>query len=136
MSNKPIPSREEVLALRKQYDAGTIIELIDIQDEWINLRPGDIGTVQYLDDAGQIQMRWRRGSRLDLIPGVGSFRIIGHEEYIYSCDEKTATDSFDSCESIGCIKDNAVVLFACREFFTCLCLALFPISRHVGNFLL
>lgn len=28
MSNKPFPSREEVLALRKQYDVGTIIELI------------------------------------------------------------------------------------------------------------
>ena len=32
MSNKPFPSREQVLALRKQYDAGTIIELIDMQD--------------------------------------------------------------------------------------------------------
>ena len=52
MSNKPFPSREEVLALRKQYDAG------------------------------QIQMRWRRGSRLALIPGVDSFRIIGHEEHV------------------------------------------------------
>ncbi len=67
---------------------------------------------------------------------MDAFRNTGHEEYIYSCDEKMATDSFDSCESIGCIKGNAVVLFACREFFTCLCLALFPISRHVGNFLL
>ena len=82
MSNKPFPSREEVLALRKQYDAGTIIELIDMRDEWSNLRPGDIGTVQYVDDAGQIQMRWRRGSRLALIPGVDSFMIIGHEEHV------------------------------------------------------
>ena len=61
-------------------------------------------------------------------PGSGclqEYRVpIGHEEHIYSC------------ESIGCIKGNAVVLFACREFFICLCLALFPISRHVGNFLL
>ena len=82
MSNKPFPSHEQVLALRKQYDAGTIIELIDMQDEWSNLRPGDIGTVQYVDDAGQIQMRWRRGSWLALIPGVDSFRNIGHEEHI------------------------------------------------------
>ena len=52
MVNKPFPSRKEVLALRKQYDAGTIIELIDMQDEWSNLRPGDIGTVQFVDDAG------------------------------------------------------------------------------------
>ena len=64
------------------YDAGAIIELIDMQDEWCSLQPGDIGTVRYVDDAGQIQMRWRRGSRLALIPGVDSFRIIGHEEHI------------------------------------------------------
>lgn len=30
LTNKPFPSREQVLALRKQYDAGTIIELIDM----------------------------------------------------------------------------------------------------------
>ena len=96
MSNKPFPSREEVLALRKQYDAGTIIELIDMQDEWSNLRPGDIGTVQYVDDAGQIQMRWRRGSRLALIPGVDSFRIIGHEEHIYNYGQELS----DSCPSL------------------------------------
>ena len=60
MSNKPFPSREQVLALRKQYDAGTIIELIDMQDEWCSLQPGDIGTVRYVDDADQIRMRWRR----------------------------------------------------------------------------
>ena len=82
MVNKPFPSRKKVLALRKQYDAGTIIELIDMRDEWSNLRPGDIGTVQYVDDAGQIQMRWRRGSRLALIPGVDSFKIVGHEEHV------------------------------------------------------
>ena len=82
MSNKPFFSCEEVLAFRKQYDAGTITELIDMQDEWSNLRPGDIGTVQYVDDAGQMQMRRRRGSRLALIPGVDFFKIVGHEERV------------------------------------------------------
>ena len=53
-----------------------------MQDEWSNLRPGDIGTVQYVDGAGQIQMCWQRGSRLALIPEVDSFKIIGHEEHI------------------------------------------------------
>ena len=81
-SNKPFPTREEVLALRKQYDSGTIIELVSIDDEYTNLRAGDIGTVQYVDDAGQIQMRWRRGQTLALIPGVDDFKIIGHEEKI------------------------------------------------------
>lgn len=41
-----------------------------------------------MDDAGQIQMCWRHGSRLALIPGVDSFRNIGHEEHICSWDEK------------------------------------------------
>ena len=82
-----------------------------------------------LGNAGHMQQR-------ALLLYMDSFTDIGHEEHIYSCDEKTATDSFDSCESIGCIRGNAVVLFACRELFTCSCLILFPISRHVGNFLL
>ncbi len=42
---------------QRTYDAGTIIELLDIQDEWTYLQPGDIGTVRYVDDAGQIQTR-------------------------------------------------------------------------------
>ncbi|MBR5960305.1 MAG: DUF4314 domain-containing protein [Clostridia bacterium] len=46
------------------------------------MRPGDNGTVQYVDDAGQIQMCWRRGSRLVLISGVDSFKIIWPKEHV------------------------------------------------------
>ena len=69
------PSREQVKRIRAAYPAGTRIVLIDMDDAYTRLRPGDQGTVLGVDDAGQIMMLWDSGSRLSLIPGVDSFRM-------------------------------------------------------------
>ena len=36
--------------------------------------PGTKGTVQYVDDMGQLGVRWDNGSSLSLIPGEDNFR--------------------------------------------------------------
>ena len=69
-----IPSHNEVERLRKAYPAGTRIVLISIDDPYTTLKPGDSGTVQGIDDAGQIMMRWDKGGSLSLIPGEDKFR--------------------------------------------------------------
>ena len=68
------PSHDAVERLRARYPEGTRIELVSMDDPYTKLKPGDQGTVEYVDDAGQIQVCWDCGSGLALIPGVDSFR--------------------------------------------------------------
>lgn len=69
-----MPTPKEVQRLRTIYAAGTRVVLIRMDDPFTHLKPGDVGTVQGVDDAGQIMMKWDRGSGLSLIPGHDSFR--------------------------------------------------------------
>ena len=69
-----MPTEKEVLRTRTMYQAGTRIVLIAMDDPYAKLKPGDMGTVEGVDDAGQIMMRWDIGSSLSLIPGEDSFR--------------------------------------------------------------
>lgn len=41
---------------------------------------GSRGTVQFVDDAGQLIMKWDNGSSLSLIPGEDRFHVIQPEE--------------------------------------------------------
>lgn len=71
-----IPTRAQVERIRATYPAGSRVELIRIDDPYTHLRKGDQGTVIGVDDAGQIMMRWDRGSSLSLIPEADEFRRI------------------------------------------------------------
>lgn len=66
------PTREQVEFLRRQYPAGTHITLHSMDDSQAP-PPGTKGTVAYVDDIGQIGVKWDTGSSLSLIPGVDSF---------------------------------------------------------------
>ena len=70
------PSHAEVKALRSRYPQGTRIELIAMEDPYAPIAPGTKGTVEYIDDAGQLHMHWDNGRTLALIPGEDSFREI------------------------------------------------------------
>ena len=67
-------SEKENERLKKVYPIGTRIVLISMDDKYSRLKPGDKGTVDYIDDAGQIHMKWDNGSTLALIVGEDSFR--------------------------------------------------------------
>lgn len=67
-----VPTREQVERLRRQYPAGTRITLHSMDDPQAP-PPGTKGTVAYVDDMGQIGVKWDSGSRLSLIPGEDSF---------------------------------------------------------------
>ena len=65
---------------RRKYPKGTRIELIRMGDDPRPVPPGTRGTVVYVDDMGQIGMRWDNGQTLSLIPGEDSFRVLTQEE--------------------------------------------------------
>ena len=64
-----------VNAMKRLFIPGMRIKLMKMNDS-SGVPDGTIGTVDFVDDAGQIQMKWDNGSTLALIYGVDVFQII------------------------------------------------------------
>ena len=63
------PRHEEVLRIRKQYPAGTRVELVKMDDP--QAPPiGTKGTVRGVDDIGSIMVAWDNGCGLSVAFGV------------------------------------------------------------------
>lgn len=67
-----IPSRDYIEHLRRKYPKGTRVQLGCMEDA-MPVPPGSPGTVEFIDDTGQIHVNWDCGRSLALIPGVDSF---------------------------------------------------------------
>ena len=67
------PNDKTLSLLREKYPVGTRIELILMNDKQAP-SPGTRGTVQGVDDAGDLLVRWDNGSDLKIIIGEDSFR--------------------------------------------------------------
>lgn len=75
-----MPSRETVERIKKQYPAGSRIKLHHMDDPLSPVPSGTEGTVLFVDDAGQLHMKWDNGRTLALVPGVDSFARINKPE--------------------------------------------------------
>lgn len=63
--------------LRKEYPAGTRVELLHMDDPYnTKLLPGSKGTVNCVDDIGTIHVYWDCGSSLGVAYGVDSCKVI------------------------------------------------------------
>ena len=72
------PSKEVVEALRREYPAGTRVELIRMDDP--QAPPvGTHGTVVWVDDVGSLLMRWDTGSGLNVAYGEDVVKKVGGE---------------------------------------------------------
>ena len=49
------------------------VQLIEMNDEFTDLKNGDKGTVMFIDGIKQIHVQWDSGSTLALIPGVDKY---------------------------------------------------------------
>ncbi len=61
-------SHEKVQRIKAQYPAGTRIRLQSMLGE-TDMPSGIIGTVDFVDNIGQLQMTWDNGRTLALVPG-------------------------------------------------------------------
>ena len=73
-SQRQFPDREVVEALRRQYPAGTRVELISMDDPYTKLRPGDKGFVRSVDDTGTTVPAFGRSTAWT---SCASFRLFG-----------------------------------------------------------
>ena len=65
--------------IKAKYPEGTRIELEQMEDSQA-IESGTRGTVDFVDDIGQIFMKWDNGRRLALVPNEDKFRILTKEE--------------------------------------------------------
>ena len=67
---------DALTALRDRYPAGTRVELISMTDPYSKLKPGDQGTVTFVDDIGTVFVDWDSGSGLGVAFGEDHIRIV------------------------------------------------------------
>lgn len=70
-----LSNKEYADKMRDRFPAGTRVE-IDYMDDPDAILPGTKGTVDHIDDVGQIHVNWDNGRYIAIIPEEDSFHKI------------------------------------------------------------
>lgn len=70
------PNRNIVERIKKEYPAGTRVELIEMNDPYRPMPEGLQGTVTCVDDTGTIHVNWDNGSSLGVVYGEDRCRRV------------------------------------------------------------
>ena len=73
------PDRETVERVRREYPAGTLVELVKMDDAFAP-PVGTIGEVLGVDDTASLMMKWSNGSGLNVIFGEDIVRKVEPSE--------------------------------------------------------
>lgn len=90
-------TQKEIAEVRLNYPPDTRIELNHMEDNWA-VPPGTRGTVEYVDDAGQIHMKWDNGRTLAIVPQVDKFRRLTQQELLE--EQGTVPTQEMSCDMV------------------------------------
>ena len=72
--------RRQAQHIKEDYPPGTRVMLLSMEDPWSPVPSGTRGTVDVVDDIGQIHMKWDNGRTIALVPGEDSFRKLTDTE--------------------------------------------------------
>ena len=72
--------RRQAQRIKESYPPGTRLMLLNMEDPWSPVPSGTRGTVDVVDDIGQIHMKWDNGRTIALVPGEDSFRKLTDTE--------------------------------------------------------
>lgn len=84
--------RRQAQRIKESYPPGTRVMLIDMEDTWAPVPSGTRGTVDVVDDIGQIHMKWDNGRTLALVPGEDNFRKLTDAELLEEQSESASED--------------------------------------------
>ena len=85
----------KVETLRRIYPTGTRLKLIHMEDSQ-SVPTGTKGTVDYVDDGGNVHMKWDNGRTLAIVPQVDKFRMLTQQELLE--EQGTVTAQEMSCD--------------------------------------
>jgi len=81
--------------MQKTYPEGTRLILNSMNDPYAPVPPGTRGTVDFVDDAGQIHMKWDNGRTLAIVPSEDDFRKLTEEELAEESQDNDETANFE-----------------------------------------
>lgn len=68
------PDQRTIERVREMYPTGARVELVEMDDPYSRLKPGDKGTVRLVDDTATVFVDWDSGSGLGIVYGVDRIR--------------------------------------------------------------
>ena len=81
--------------MQKLYPEGTRLVLNSMNDPYAPVPPGTRGTVDFVDDAGQIHMKWDNGRTLAIFPSEDDFRKLTDEELAEESEIEEESENFE-----------------------------------------
>ena len=64
---KQAQRKEIIQVIKNRYSKGQRVELVNMNDPYTTLKPGDKGYVDFVDDCGTVFVNWDNGSKLGII---------------------------------------------------------------------